>query len=95
MVPAAEKSIATGRVFDTSVMPGRDLVAFEALRHPVQRGELQSGIARDAGYGCFARKIALNKRLNNIPLKILFEIQDIKRKTQPFGNAASVVNIIK
>ena len=52
------KAIAIGRfvVFDTCIMAGRDLVAAEADRHLIERGELQTRIARDARNRRFARR---------------------------------------
>src|SRR5690606_9846269 len=96
VIPATKKAIASSRliVLDASIMSRCDLVAPQRLGHPVQRGKLKPGITRDARYRRLAMQITLNKRLDHIAVKILFEIENIERKPERICHTPCVVDIV-
>ena len=97
VVSPAEKPVPVRRcvIFDPGVMPGRDLVAAKRNGHAVKRGKLEPRVAGNAGYRCLARKIALDKGLDDIAVKVLLKVQNIERKAELIGHPPCVVNIVK
>src|SRR5215204_4169511 len=76
-------------------MTGRNFVAAETGRELIERSELQPAITGDTGNRSFAAQVALDKRLHYIAFKLAFEVEDVKRKTKLFADAACVVNVVK
>ena len=82
-------------ILDARVMSGRHFVAAQRLREFIQRGELQARIAGDARNRRFAVQVTLNERFNDRFIKLLFEIQHVKRKAERFGDAARVIHVVE
>jgi hypothetical protein len=57
--------------------------------------ELELCVARDAGDWCAPCKIVLDKRANDPPLKLIFEVKHIKREAQIVSDRSRVVDVIQ
>ncbi|KXK01509.1 MAG: hypothetical protein UZ17_ACD001001734 [Acidobacteria bacterium OLB17] len=77
------------------VVPGRDLLAADRDGHPVERGELQPRVARNARDRRLARKICCNEGLDDIAVEILLKIQNVEREAQLLRNSTRVVNVVE
>ena len=76
-------------------MPGRNFLATQTHRQSIQRGKLQTAVARNARNGGFAVEVTRNKRLHYIVFELAFEVQNVKRKAQLLCYSAGVVNVIE
>jgi hypothetical protein len=74
---------------------GGDLLAAHAERHAVERGELQTAVARDARDGRLALQITLDEGLDHLALEIALKVQDVEGEAQVFRHAPRVVHVVE
>src|SRR5581483_10411096 len=96
-ISTTQQSITMRRLvkLDARVVTSRDFLAAETDRQLVQRSKLETAVAGNTGNRRFAIQVAVDERLHNVALEFLLQIQHVKRKSQFFGNAPCVINVIE
>jgi hypothetical protein len=80
---------------DARVVARRHLLAAEALRQTVERGELQAAVAGHARDRRLAFEVGVDERLDHVALELAFEVQDVEREAQVPGHAPRVVHVVE
>src|SRR5205807_9654145 len=97
LVETAQQTIAP-RAFvetDARVVSRGDFLTAHAQRHSVERGELQTAVARDARDGRLAFQITSDERLDHVALELALQIQNVERKSQILRHAPRVVHVVE
>jgi hypothetical protein len=96
IVGGAEKFVAPRCLIesDARVVPGDQSIRADFARGFDELIEFHVIVAQRARNWCASSKIVINKRTDDGILKALLEIYDVVRKTQMFGDAFGVVDVV-
>ena len=97
LVETAQQTIAP-RAFvetDARVVSRGDFLTAHAQRHSVERGELQTAVARDARDRRLALQITSDERPDHVALELALKVEDVERKSQIIRHAPRVVHVVE
>src|ERR1051325_4455432 len=80
---------------DSRVMTRRDFFTTQTDGEFIKRRKFETAVASDTRNGCLAIQVAVDERLHDVALEFLFQVQNIERKSELFGDAPRVINIIE
>ena len=76
-------------------MPGHYIVALQLQSTAEKPVEFQIPVAVDAGIGSSAAFVAADKFLDDLPLKIVLEVEHVVGNPQTSGHAAGILHVVQ